>query len=210
MEEKEENEGEGKRLIGGADASKANAISDERPKRRSPRGFNDRSDPNDVTDLQRQFLDAYELVGTITGAAREIGIARTTHATIWMRNKRDGTPKDKRYVTAFTRAEESSVEVMISEARRRAIVGVEHIERWKGEEVGRYRKYSDNLLMFLIKARRPEYRERHDVNVSGGQLLQVELTTIRQIHSEVEKERKSKQVKRIARDLLLSDSTAES
>ena len=32
-----------------------------------------------VTDLQRSFLDAYEMVGTVTGAAREIDLDRNTH-----------------------------------------------------------------------------------------------------------------------------------
>ncbi len=58
--------------------------------------YKKRSNPRDVTDKQREFLNAFEIVGTITAAAREANIDRKTH--YWqLGNKRDGTPRDKRY-----------------------------------------------------------------------------------------------------------------
>ena len=46
------------------------------------------------------------------------------------------------------------------EAYRRAVEGVERAVYHKGTEIGYVRQYSDNLLMFLLKAHRPEkYRD---------------------------------------------------
>ena len=42
------------------------------------------------------------------------------------------------------------------EARRRALTGVEEPVYYKGEAVDRTAKYSDTLLIFLLKAHRPE------------------------------------------------------
>ena len=41
------------------------------------------------------------------------------------------------------------------EARRRALEGVEEVRYFKGEPIGTIRRYSDTLLMFLLRAYRP-------------------------------------------------------
>ena len=61
-------------------------------------------------------------------------------------------------------------ELLEAEARRRAAVGVDEPVFYKGEVVGQIRKYSDNLLMFLLKAHWPEkFRENVSIDqrVSG-------------------------------------------
>lgn len=191
-------EGDEKRQINGLTTNKSDLIS-----RRAPRGnrYTKRTDPRGLLDKQIEFLKAFELVGTITGAAREVIMSKGTHH-YWMRLDKSGVPKDKKYYSAFEQAEESAVELMISEARRRGIVGTERDVRWKGEVVGIERKYSDNLLMFLIKAQRPEYRDRYEPAVAGT-ILQVELSTIRQIHSEVESERKTKMLTEATPDIVV-------
>ncbi len=60
---------------------------------------------------------------------------------------------------------------MEDEARRRAVDGVEESVFYQGEQVSTVRRYSDTLLIFMLKARRPEtYRERSDINstIQGG------------------------------------------
>ena len=57
-----------------------------------------------------------------------------------------------------------------AEARRRAAIGVDEPVFYKGEVVGHIRKYSDTLLMFLLKAHWPEkFRENVSIDqrVSG-------------------------------------------
>ena len=60
------------------------------------------------------------------------------------------------------------VDAMEEEARRRAIDGVNKAVYHKGQIVGYEKVYSDNLLMFMLKARRPErFRENSSVEYSG-------------------------------------------
>ena len=59
-------------------------------------------------------------------------------------------------------AREGAADTLEAEARRRAIEGVEEPVFHKGEQVGTLRKYSDVLLIFLLKGARPErYRDNY-------------------------------------------------
>lgn len=54
------------------------------------------------------------------------------------------------------------------EVRRRAVEGTDRPVYYKGEQVGSIREFSDTLLMFELKKRRPEYRDHVNVQHSGG------------------------------------------
>lgn len=57
------------------------------------------------------------------------------------------------------------------ELHRRAVKGVMEPKFYKGKKVANVRKFSDQLLMFMLKAKRPDiYRERMqmDTNVKGS------------------------------------------
>ena len=76
---------------------------------------------------------------------------------------------------AFEDAMEEAADLLESEARRRAHDGVEEpvfgsLGGNQGSgEVGRIRKYSDTLLIFLLKGARPDkYRERQEHQVTGS------------------------------------------
>jgi hypothetical protein len=57
---------------------------------------------------------------------------------------------------------------MEEEARRRAIDGVNKAVYHKGKIVGYEKVYSDNLLMFMLKARRPDrFRDNSSIEYSG-------------------------------------------
>ncbi|MGL5422693.1 MAG: hypothetical protein ACRDAJ_06935 [Serratia fonticola] len=62
---------------------------------------------------------------------------------------------------------ELGTEMLEDEAVRRAQLGVDEPVFYKDAVVGSVRKYSDNLLMFLLSARRPEkYRKDAQVNIN--------------------------------------------
>lgn len=105
--------------------------------------------------LKRQaFLAAYAQLGNITSAAKAAGIDRTSHY-LWL--------ADKAYKKAFTDSDEQATERMEQEAWRRAVVGTDKPIYWKGVKVDTLKEYSDVLLIFLLKARRPDkYRERFE------------------------------------------------
>jgi hypothetical protein len=88
---------------------------------------------------------------------------------------------DPAFAAAWAAAEDAGTEVLEEAARRRAVEGVVHETPiyYQGDHVGTVveTKYSDGLLMFLLKARRPEkYRERQDVHHSGRVDLPVQVS----------------------------------
>jgi hypothetical protein len=111
----------------------------------------------DVTlHLKKKVLEALAKTGVITYAARKAGVARQT-VYAWCADDPD-------FKAAFDEALVASTELLEAEAYRRAHDGVLKPVFQGGQRVGSIREYSDTLLIFLLKARKPEtYRERLDV-----------------------------------------------
>jgi hypothetical protein len=102
------------------------------------------------------FLEALIDKGTVNSAAKAVGVQRTTPYAL---RKRDAS-----FAEAWAEAEEASTQKLEAEAIRRATEGIEKPVTIAGKrEV--IRTYSDTLLIFLLKARRPDvYRERIEVD----------------------------------------------
>lgn len=112
-------------------------------------------------EKRRRFLDALG-EGLSVAAACEAAI--TTRRTAY--NHRNA---DKAFAEAWDAALEAGTDKLEDEAKRRAHDGVEEPVHYQGVRVDTVRKYSDTLLIFLLKGRRPEkYRERSDVKVGGS------------------------------------------
>ncbi len=95
---------------------------------------------------QRRFLAAYGKLGAVTYACQAAGIYPST----FYRWKRD----DEEFAQSVRALDDEVTDRLEAEAHRRAMAR------------------SDTLLIFLLKARRPEvYRERRDVTVEGGLTL---------------------------------------
>jgi len=108
---------------------------------------------------QKRFLREYEKFPTVKSAAARSKINRRTHQR-WVKTH----PK---YGAAFAALKDDAVEELEAEAYRRAVLGVERPITVAGEQV-MVREYSDRLLIFLLKAERPEkYRDRREVKYSG-------------------------------------------
>ena len=60
------------------------------------------------------------------------------------------------------------IDILEAEARRRAFTGVEKPVYYKGKVVGSTTKYSDRLLMFLLKAHDPKFRDGGKVKQPGA------------------------------------------
>ena len=122
-----------------------------------------------LTDSQRTFLAVYGEMGVIKRACKVAGVARSSHYE-WL----EGNPEYKR---AFEDAQEDAADSLEAEVYRRAVKGVRKATGWyKGVAGGYVREYSDLLLMFRLKALRPEqYRERVEMR---GVLANVDLTKL--------------------------------
>jgi hypothetical protein len=72
--------------------------------------------------------------------------------------------KDPDFAERWDEALELALDLMELEARRRALHGTERPVYQGGKLVGTIREYSDTLMIFLLKAYRPErFRERYEV-----------------------------------------------
>lgn len=64
--------------------------------------------------------------------------------------------EDPGFANAWREMIEFAIDMLEEEARRRAVEGTERPVFCRGKECGRIREYSDTLLIFLLKAHRPE------------------------------------------------------
>jgi YD repeat-containing protein len=114
-------------------------------------------------DWRAPFLEAFARTLTVTDACKEVGISRPAAY--------DERRKNPDFAAAWAQVEEATTEWLEREALRRAAEG--WVERGTYDEngnlVGEFvRKFSDTLLIFMLKARRPEtYRENVFVQQSG-------------------------------------------
>lgn len=75
------------------------------------------------------------------------------------------------FAKLVTEAEEQSVALLITEARRRAVEGWEEPIFHRGAQVGARRLYSDRMLELLLKARAPEFADKRELTVTGNVVL---------------------------------------
>lgn len=106
------------------------------PKKREKRSWED------------QFLKELEKSGNVTAACRKARISRTE--VYQLRNEA------KDFADAWVEALESATDDLELEARRRAHRGTLKPVFYEGKKVGTVKEYSDTLLIFLLKAHRPE------------------------------------------------------
>jgi hypothetical protein len=79
---------------------------------------------------------------------------------------------DEAFAARWKDAIEDAVERMEAEADRRAVEGTRRPVFYKGDVCGHIREFSDTLLIFRLKALRPDvYRERHEHTGAGGKDL---------------------------------------
>jgi hypothetical protein len=126
------------------------------------------------TAKQRAFLATFAATGNITAAAAIAKVARKSHYR-WL--------DDEAYAAEFADAQEQACDSLEAEARRRATEGVDEPVFYKGKECGTVRRYSDTLLIFLLKGAIPEkYKDRVENRIKRegilGGLSDEELETI--------------------------------
>jgi hypothetical protein len=122
------------------------------------------------------MLAAYLKCGTIFHGCKGAGITRRTHYD-WMK-------ADPAYRDAFEDAAEAVADNLEAEAMRRAREGWPEPVYYQGEVCGSVRKFSDLLLIFMLKALRPDkFRERIDLKHSGKLGLEAAIAASRQLEA---------------------------
>lgn len=124
-----------------------------------------------VAKWEKAFITSLCLYGVVSKACEAASISRSVVY--------ENRESHEDFAQAWAEALEIAADVMELEVRRRAVDGVEEPVYQGGKEVGTIRRYSDTLLMFLLKGTRPEkFRERHElVGKNGQELFKVYLAT---------------------------------
>jgi hypothetical protein len=100
----------------------------------------------------------------VSAAANLIALSRTA---IYKTRENDAE-----FASQWDEAIEEGVEQLEDEARRRALHDIAEPVFYKGEECGSVRRYSDTLLIFLLKAHKPaKYKDRAEITGANGQPL---------------------------------------
>ena len=107
---------------------------------------------HDDCEWREAFLDSLRVTGNVSAAARLVGRSR---ASLYRMRRADPD-----FASAWQDALEEAVDWLELEALRRAVEGIKEDRFSKGEIVGTITRYSDSLLMFLLKARRPWLYDR--------------------------------------------------
>ena len=111
--------------------------------------------PASKPTYQRRMLKALALGMSPVRAAKVAGVGRST-GYLWRQ-------EDPEFAQKWDEAVAEGIDRLEDEAHRRAVEGVKHPVYRGGVLVGEMTKYSDKLLMFLMKRRRPEvYARSHD------------------------------------------------
>lgn len=118
-----------------------------------------------VHPKKKSFLLAFAKCGNVSDASDIAKLGCKTHYG-WMNLEHD--ERDS-YREAFEEAKERAFVVLEREARRRAVEGCpQAIFNSDGEQIGTEIKYSDTLLIFLMKGLRPDiYRDNYHIEHSG-------------------------------------------
>lgn len=124
---------------------------------------------------QAKFLAAFSELGTVAGAVVKSGISDESHYR-WMK-------QSAAYRKAYAQAEERSISRLEAEAVRRATEGSKDPIFYAGSKVGDVTRYSDVLLIFLLKAKRPDvYRERLDARILANVNQASTVTVVHEYH----------------------------
>ena len=94
-----------------------------------------------------EFLKWLAQTGNVSLSARNARLKRSQLYAL--------KASDPAFEKAWSIALEEATDLLQGEAIRRAIEGFEEVKYVKGEPVGTVRRYSDQLLMFLLKAHKP-------------------------------------------------------
>lgn len=113
------------------------------------------------------FIDALADAETVAGAAKIAKLSKTRAHEIKL--------ADPAFAKRWEAAYDTGTEKLEAEAIRRGTMGVRKPVYQGGKLVGYVQDYSDTLLIFMLKARRPEvYRERFEHSGPGGGPIQVQ------------------------------------
>ncbi len=112
-----------------------------------------------VDAAKRRAIEAYRELGIVARACEAAGISRQTWYN-WLE-------RDPMFADQARDAEEAAIDALEAEARRRAKAG------------------SDILLMFCLKAKRPEYRDHQTIDLHATGQIELAPANLDELRAEL-------------------------
>lgn len=114
------------------------------------------------------FLAELAIDGNVTRAANAAGVDRSN---AYQRRLRNPT-----FAERWDEAIQAATDAIEAEAFRRAVTGVEEVVYYLGKPCGRITRYSDRLLIALLKKHIPKYRDsgRTEIANASGDVQKAE------------------------------------
>ena len=113
-----------------------------------------------TAEKRAAFLSALEETANVKLSCEQSGLPRQT-AYDWRR-------ADGQFAEAWEAALDIGTDALEDEAVRRAMQGTDKPVYYQGDECGTVREYSDTLLIFMLKARRPDrFKDRSHHELTG-------------------------------------------
>lgn len=126
--------------------------------------------------IQADFLEALEATGNISMSCIKAKVGRRT-----VYHWRD---EDQAFKKLYDVSMNIGIDMLEDEANRRALHGVKKPIYQGGKRVGYVQEYSDTLLIFLLKGKKPEmYKDRHELTGKDGEPLPSATLTVNIIES---------------------------
>jgi hypothetical protein len=122
--------------------------------------------PKTTTERAKAVLRAYAETANIQLACKMAGVGRATHYR-WLREK-------PAYAKVFEKARLAAGDSIESIAVERATVGWLEPVHYQGAVCGHVRRYSDGLLMYLLRGFKPERYGVQRQEISGPQQAPVQ------------------------------------
>ena len=130
-------------------------------------------------DWKPAFIEALRATGNVTHAAQYAG--RSQNQAYHVRRH------SEHFAAQWDEALGEGTDLLEAEARRRAFTGIDKPVYYKGEVVGSIKEYSDRLLMFLLKAHDPKFRDGVKVEQPGATDVGVDRDLEKRIMERLEK-----------------------
>lgn len=153
--------------------SKSHSVVKKKPKAKLAGGRRDHA----VTAKKKELF----LKGLAEGlCVVDAAAAASTNRHMLYRLRKMQTPEGIEFAKAWDDAYDVGTDVLEQEVERRGLKGIDEPVFYQGTQVATKKAYSDNLLMFMTKARRPsKFRESVDMTNSDGSIAKAFAAAVR-------------------------------
>lgn len=125
---------------------------------------------------QKNFLAELEKCGNITAACK---LAKIDRKAVYR------WKPDPAFLVEYKEALSMGIDAIEDEATRRAFEGVKKPVFQQGKRVGYVQEFSDTLMIFLLKGRRPEiFKDRHELTGKDGGPIQTTNVDLKDLTTE--------------------------